>query len=121
MAANMELAARQGIDEAAVMNINHLHIIRSILHESLHNGNLKPSLSLGSFLGDIESQLQALWKFPIDANFYKYWYVPMCTCCKMDNEDSYPSGYYYITKNCPLHVEAIENTGEEYEGEYERE
>lgn len=120
MAANPELVHRQGIDEEAVGNINHLHIIRKILHESLHNGNLKPSLSLGKFLGDIESQLQELWKFDINPNFYKYWYVPTCRCPKMDNNDNFPHGYYITQNDCPLHGVEAENNGKEYEGEFER-
>lgn len=52
---------------------------------------------------DIEFQLQKLWGFPQDKNFHRFWLRPKCTCPKMDNDDAYPTGYYNISGDCPLH------------------
>lgn len=51
----------------------------------------------------LEFKLQELWGFPKDQKFHRFWETPKCTCAKMDNEDAYPTGYYSINSQCPLH------------------
>jgi len=46
-----------------------------------------------------------LWKFEVNVDYYKFWNVPGCRCSVLDNEDAYPSGYYTINLDCPLHGE----------------
>jgi len=109
MAANPILVKRQGIDEESVRQINILHDVRESLHECLASMNVYTYNSLAreivKLLYDIEAELQRLWKFPVNPNYYKFWNVPACVCAKMDNEDAYPTGYYSINLNCPLHGE----------------
>lgn len=52
---------------------------------------------------DIEFKLQDAWGFPRDIKWHKFWNRPRCTCPRMDNEDSYPTGYSVISGDCPLH------------------
>lgn len=54
-------------------------------------------------LTDIEFTLQELWNFPKDIKWHRFWQTPKCTCAKMDNEDNFPTGYYYKSGDCPLH------------------
>lgn len=55
------------------------------------------------WLTDIEFTLQELWNFPKDQNFHRFWDTENCLCPKLDNDDSYPTGYYSINVRCPLH------------------
>lgn len=55
---------------------------------------------------ELEFKLQKLWGFPLDSKFHRFWDRPKCQCPKMDNDDAYPSGYYVIAGNCPLHGQA---------------
>ena len=43
--------------------------------------------------------------FEENLNYYKFWNVPFCSCAKMDCEDAYPSGRYYVNLECPVHGE----------------
>ena len=51
----------------------------------------------------VQFDLQKLWGFPQNATYHKWWYLPQCTCPKIDNEDRYPIGFYYISEGCPIH------------------
>lgn len=50
-----------------------------------------------------EFKMQELYGFPQDAKFHRFWEAPKCTCPKMDNRDSWPSGFYSVDPRCPLH------------------
>lgn len=52
---------------------------------------------------DLQFLLQDLWGFTKDARFHRFWDVPGCTCCKLDNEDMYPTGRYIISSDCKIH------------------
>jgi hypothetical protein len=56
---------------------------------------------------DIEFRLQDAWGFPRDANYHRFWRRPKCLCPQYDNDDSYGTGYSYITASCPLHGRGI--------------
>lgn len=109
MAANPVLVKRQGIDGESVRQINILHDVRESLHNCLANMDVCTYNTLAreivKLLYEIEAELQRLWKFPVNPDYYKFWNVPACTCQIMDNEDAYPTGYYSINLNCPLHGE----------------
>lgn len=51
----------------------------------------------------LEFLLQECWKFPKDSTYHKFWKRPKCLCPKLDNEERYPLGKYYINKGCILH------------------
>lgn len=63
---------------------------------------------LDELLTEEEFRLQNAWGFDRDIKFHRFWDRPKCKCPKMDNDDRYPTGYYVIVSNCPLH-------GNEYE------
>ena len=56
---------------------------------------------------DIEFRLQDAWGFPRDAHYHRFWNRPKCLCPQYDNDDSYGTGYSYITAGCPLHGRGI--------------
>jgi len=51
----------------------------------------------------IEFELQDAWGFPRNAKFHAFWNRPKCICPKIDNSDSYPTGFYITRQDCPLH------------------
>ena len=109
MTANPYLLVKQGINEEDEIKINDLHQIRYDLHLALHNMDVYKYNHLAreivKLLYDIEAELQRLWKFEVNVDYYKFWNVPGCRCSVLDNEDAYPSGYYTINLDCPLHGE----------------
>lgn len=48
--------------------------------------------------------LQEAWKFEKNAKFHRFWDIPACKCAKLDNLDSYPSGYYSYSGGCQIHA-----------------
>ena len=50
-----------------------------------------------------EIALQEIWGFDYDPNYIKFWHFPFCECPKLDNEDSYPHGYFVLSSNCKIH------------------
>lgn len=59
--------------------------------------------SLAADVTECEFELQRLFKLKKDASYHRFWLLPHCSCSKMDNEDNYPSGHYYLSSNCPVH------------------
>jgi hypothetical protein len=80
------------------------HVIKLNIYEAIKKEEDKAALKCYSQnLTDLEFRLQALWGFSINAKFHRFWWTPKCLCAKIDNEDAYPTGYYSISSNCPLH------------------
>lgn len=103
----MELARERGLDEKAIQAIEKLHLERDKIHQTIKtegsNGNLAGLKQIAAGLPEIELQLQRLWGFEENLNYYKFWLVPYCHCPRIDNEDNYPYGYYVINCGCPIH------------------
>lgn len=106
---NLELAQRQNLSEDEVFKIEQLHYSRRLLHDAitqaLSAGNKAVARAIAKALPDIELELQKLWKFEQNINYYKFWHVPGCRCSRLDNEDAFPSGYYVRNLSCPVHGE----------------
>lgn len=106
---NLELAQRQNLSEDEVFKIEQLHYSRRLLHDAitqaLSAGNKAVARAIAKALPEIELELQKLWKFEQNINYYKFWNVPGCRCSRLDNEDAFPSGYYVRNLSCPVHGE----------------
>lgn len=104
---NLELAQRQNLNEAEIFQIEQLHYARSLLHEAIQQavaaGNVNVARAIAKALPEIELELQKLWKFEQNINYYKFWYVPGCSCSKLDSDDNFPHGPYYISNGCNVH------------------
>ena len=100
---NGRLMERQGVlhnlEDIKAVHVTKLEIYSMIKTET----DLRKLRGFARDLTICEFELQKLWGFPEDARFHRFWEAPKCTCPKMDNEDSYPSGYYVNNLNCPLH------------------
>lgn len=115
---NYKLALKQNLNDDDIQKIELLHLVRQQVHKALFDGALNPTNAVGMMLQSLDSDLQTLWRFEKNDRFYKWWWVPTCTCPKIDNDDAYPCGYYTTNMSCPLHGEAAK-VGEIYEhGEY---
>ena len=51
----------------------------------------------------IQFMLQEAWGFEQDAKRHRFWDIPTCKCPKMDNNDAYPSSFYTVSGECPIH------------------
>lgn len=52
---------------------------------------------------ELQFKLQKAWGFPKNANYFKFFELPKCTCPKLDNYDNLGTGFYSISVDCPLH------------------
>lgn len=104
---NLALARKQNLDDITIYKINELQMARDDIHSAMqkfgNSANKHLLREIGKFLPEIELELQKLWGFEENLNYYKFWNVPFCNCAKMDCEDAYPSGRYYINLECPVH------------------
>jgi hypothetical protein len=104
---NLKLAEKQGLSTETILQIERLHTFRDSLHNSIplliEAKNRKLTYEVGQMLFKIEEELQTLWGFPINPNYYKYWTTPCCQCPRMENEDRFPTGRYVISGSCWLH------------------
>lgn len=84
--------------------ITTLHHVRSLIEQAAHvtSGIAR---TLYPLWYKNEKTLQKMWGFEDNETYIKFWQYPYCACPKMDNNDSYPSGHYYINGNCPIHGE----------------
>ena len=104
---NLELAQRQNLSEDEVYKIEQLHYSRKLLHDAIAQaiaaGNKTVARAIAKALPEIELELQKLWKFEQNVDYYKFWNVPGCSCSKLDSDDNFPYGPYYINNGCNIH------------------
>jgi hypothetical protein len=80
------------------------HVIKLNIYAAIEKETDKAALkAYAQNLTDLEFKLQELWGFSEDAKFHRFWWTPKCQCAKIDNEDAYPTGYYTVNSECPLH------------------
>ena len=51
----------------------------------------------------LETEQQALWGFPIDPNYHRFFDFPGCSCPKSLNEERMGTDFAVIDDNCPIH------------------
>lgn len=101
---NKNLIEKLKITSSNLKLIKSLHEVKYVLHKNILNTDDSDIIKKNvEQLTDIEFQLQKAWGFKENKNYHRFWETPKCTCPKMDNDDSYPSGYYVIDSICPLH------------------
>ncbi len=101
---NMNLTNLQYLQLEQVEHIEDLHIKRDNLFDKMAKANDKEKLKeMDKECREIEFALQDAWGFEREGKFHKFWLRPHCCCPKLDNEDRYPTGYYVMSDNCPLH------------------
>ena len=84
--------------------IKQAHVVILDIYEIMEGTNDKTNLRLwDTCLNYLEEYLQSLWDFENNPNYIRFWDRPKCLCAKMDNDDSYPVGYYTMMGDCPLH------------------
>lgn len=105
---NYKLADKLGLSQEVKNKIESRHRIRDKIEELMKETDNKRFLKA---LKDIwhlnEFKLQELWGFKRDINYHKWWNLPKCSCPKIDNEDTYPLGYYVLNSSCVLHGDSL--------------
>lgn len=101
---NSHLIARQKLNDEDVERLKLLHIGQYSIREQMKLTDDKYLLKMfAEMITLIEFELQRTWKFPMDANWHRFWTLPKCLCPQMDNNDAYPTGRYVRVQNCPIH------------------
>ena len=101
---NMKLAKARNLSEQDILDIKVLHEGREYIEAVMRLVDSPATLqALFKAWTDNEYALQEKWGFARDANYHKWWYVPKCSCPKLDNDDAYPLGYYAVNMDCPVH------------------
>ena len=106
---NKKLAEDRGISESDQMIIESLHEEREDLFDKSLASKMTQDVQLDIFSDwlDVERSLQLLWGFDEEDRFIKFWKFPTCSCPSMDNEDAYPTGYYYVNGDCIIHGDEV--------------
>lgn len=101
---NEGLIRKQGLNEESIDKLLVLHKRKLEIYQFIETIEDEEALRVfAKHITDLEFNLQETWGFPKNAKFHRFWETPKCTCPKMDNEDAYPTGYYVISGDCPLH------------------
>lgn len=100
---NKKLAEKMNLNEDIIKKIEELHLKRKDYYNRMEIAPVDDLKEWDRLLTELEYDLQELWGFPMDSKYHKFWERPHCLCPKMDNRDRYPSGYYVINEECPLH------------------
>lgn len=90
--------------EDSIEAIKAIHQLKILIYEAMEQETeLFKLIEYAKNLTLCEFELQKLWGFPEDGRYHRFWLAPKCSCPKLDNEDLYPSIYYYIEGDCPIH------------------
>lgn len=101
---NLRLAYQRGLSEEAIHKIQNLYKEEEELFHTMEQEDDPYQLRNYAFdWYNIQTQLQAHWGFPLNENYHRWWNLPKCTCPKMDNDDAWPTGRYYMSSGCPIH------------------
>jgi len=101
---NSNLIQRQKLTDEDVERLKLLHIGQYSIREQMKLTDDKYLLRMfAEMITLIEFELQRTWKFPLDANWHRFWTLPKCRCPQMDNNDAYPTGHYVRVHYCPIH------------------
>ena len=99
---NLNLAKERNLSPETIEDIEFLHCVRDNLNKLRLTKKVERALYLKAWTSN-EYLLQTLWGFSKDAAYHRFWDAEGCTCPKLDNDDAYPTGYYIINQDCPLH------------------
>jgi len=77
-----------------------IQVMKSV-HDS--DGINENFLTYVEIIRQIDFLLQDAWGFSRDERYHQFWELPGCLCPKIDNEDRWPTGYYVINQECPIH------------------
>jgi len=104
---NSALVETLNISDLTLEKIKLKHGVKKFFVDWLTDLNIKDNpgtaKTLQNVITNIEFELQDLWGFSRDIRYHKFWELPQCQCPKLDNEDRYPFGHYFINESCPLH------------------
>ena len=98
------LIAEQNIDRETLEKLKLTYIERAEIFESMENTDDVSELkALAKKFDELQFRQQALWGFPQNENFHRWFDVPKCECPKMDNMENLGTKYRITVGNCPIH------------------
>ena len=106
MSINMALATRLGLGEKRVAKIVLTQALAEACLDEMRKVKALPTLrALANSWTSAQFILQALWGYPEDARFHRFWELPHCLCPKMDNEERWGTDWTIRASHCPIHGE----------------
>lgn len=101
---NKELAKARGLSEETINKIQSIQDLQDKCLEESKELTDKYEIiwSFQTWIG-LSRHLQDLWGFERNEDYIRFWEHPHCSCPCIDNEDNYPTGYYYKSNKCIIH------------------
>ena len=102
---NEELFKKQKLNKIDLCKLKHHYIILHSLFEKAENtDSVEELIAISEQVKHTEYMLQEIWKFKLDKNLHRYWFmIPKCDCPKIDNRERLGTGHFIISDNCPIH------------------
>ena len=107
---NEGLAKRQKITDEQLEALKLSHQLRWMLFETAKATKEPTQLKMLAAVYDaLEFEQQALWNFPRDPNFHRFFDFPGCICPRIDNIDALGTPYRITVQTCPIHGAPLTN------------
>jgi len=103
---NPAMCKKQGLSDDTIKLICEAHSVKYGILENMKNtlvGDTDTLKHYAAQITEIEYTLQRLWGFPENSDYHRFWNVPHCKCCSLDNEERLGTPYRIINKECPVH------------------
>lgn len=101
---NTYLARRQKVTAEQASALVMSHQLRYIIFEAAKTTKEPLKLKLlAAMFEALEFEQQALWNFPRDKNFHRWFDFPGCTCPKLDNAGMIGVDRRIRLQTCPVH------------------
>jgi hypothetical protein len=105
---NRRLVIQKNLSDEQIVYILHLHEMKLMIMDNMSKTDVSDRdalVKMAENITSLEYQLQDAWDFPRNEDYHCFWYLPHCSCPKLDNDDAYPSGWYVRSSDCPIHGE----------------
>lgn len=91
-------------------DIKDLYLFKHSVYDMMYEAQDEKYIrSLAKDAEFIELEIQKLFNFEPNANFYRFWEAPKCSCPVMDNMDRWGTGYKIYNQECIIHGEHNES------------
>lgn len=107
---NPHLVKIQGVSDAQLEALKLSHQLRWMLFETAKKVLDEPLKlrALANMMTALEFEQQALWNFPQDKTYHRFFEFPGCTCPKHDNAERLGTAFKIYASDCPIHGKQVD-------------